>query len=502
MEFSTQTSTSLHQIKTTALAVGVFADGILSEYAQILDRASEGSVSAIVKKEFKGKANTHLVLRALPGIKAERVILIGLGAQEEYKAQQHIQAEACFAKYCQDSEISDVVSALSSMHIDGTTLRERSRNAAYTVIQTLYQYRASLSKPLPPYKLKKWLSWVPRTQQSEAQDGLREGQAMGNGSTLARSLADLPGNICTPGYLAKTAKELAKEFKTIKVDVLERKQLEALKMNSFLSVARGSDEPPVFIIMKYTPASAGKNKKDDGKQGPIVLVGKGLTFDSGGISLKPAANMDEMKYDMGGAASVIGTLRAIAELDADQEIIGVVAACENMPSGKANKPGDVVTSMSGQTIEILNTDAEGRLVLCDALTYVERFKPRTVIDIATLTGACVVALGHINTGLFTEDDELAESLLRAGKQTGDTAWRLPLESAYQEQLRSNFADMANIGGMPGGSITAACFLARFTKAYRWAHLDIAGTAWRSGKDKGATGRPVPLLTQFILEQDH
>lgn len=500
MEFSTQTSVSLHQIKTTALAVGVFTDGVLSAAAEILDRASDGMLSAVIKKEFKAKPNTHLVLRSLPGIKAERVILVGLGSQEEYKTKQHKEAETQFAKYCIQSELNEAVSALASTHIEASTLRERCRNAAFSVTQALYRYTATLSDPAPEAKLKKWLSWVPRTQQTEARDGLAEGQAVGTGSNLARTLADLPPNICTPSHLAKTAKELAKEFKTLKVEVLERKQLEALKMNSFLSVARGSEEPPVFIILKYTPAAASKSKKADTSAGPIVLVGKGLTFDSGGISIKPSANMDEMKYDMGGAASVLGTLRAIAELAPEQEVIGVIAACENMPSGKANKPGDVVTSMSGQTIEILNTDAEGRLVLCDALTYVERFKPAAVVDIATLTGACVVALGHVNTGLFSQDEELADALLRAGRQTGDTAWRMPLEDAYQEQLRSNFADMANIGGMPGGSVTAACFLARFTKAYRWAHLDIAGTAWRSGKDKGATGRPVPLLTQFVLDQ--
>ena len=295
--------------------------------------------------------------------------------------------------------------------------------------------------------------------------------------------------------MGKTAKQLAKEFKTLKAEVLERKQIEALKMGSFLSVAKGSDEPPAFIVLRHTP-----NTKTKHEDGPIVLVGKGLTFDSGGISIKPAGNMDEMKYDMGGAASVLGTMRAIAELNIDREVIAVVASCENMPSGRANKPGDVVTSMSGQTIEILNTDAEGRLVLCDALTYVERFKPAAVIDMATLTGACVVALGHVNTGLFSTDDDLADELMQAGKQTGDTAWRMPMDDAYQEQLRSNFADMANIGGPPAGSVTAACFLSRFTKAYRWAHLDIAGTAWRSGKDKGATGRPVPLLVQYLLNQ--
>ncbi len=283
--------------------------------------------------------------------------------------------------------------------------------------------------------------------------------------------------------------------------MLDRKQIEVLGMGSFLSVAKGSAEAPRFIVMHYkgkdVTKKVGKGTKD---KGPVVLVGKGITFDSGGISIKPAGTMDEMKFDMCGAASVLGTFRAIAEIELAGEVIGLIPACENMPSGTANKPGDVVTSMSGQTIEILNTDAEGRLVLCDALTYAERFKPSAVIDIATLTGACVVALGGVNSGLFSSDDSLADALLAAGKQALDPAWRMPLDEAYQDQLKSNFADMANIGGPPAGAVTAACFLSRFTKSYSWAHLDIAGTAWRGGKEKGSTARPVPLLVQYLINQ--
>lgn len=280
------------------------------------------------------------------------------------------------------------------------------------------------------------------------------------------------------------------------IEVLDRKQLQALKMNSFLSVTNGSVEPPKFIVLKHMGGKA--------KDAPTVLVGKGITFDSGGISLKGGAGMDEMKYDMGGAASVLGTMRAIGEMKLKLNVVAVIPTCENMPSGSATRPGDIVTSMSGQTIEILNTDAEGRLILCDALTYTERFKPSAVVDVATLTGACVTSLGHHNTGLFTRHDAahdaLATELLTAGKQTGDTAWRMPIEEAYNEQLKSNFADMANIGGPAGGSITAACFLERFTKKYTWAHLDIAGTAWKSGAAKGSTGRPVPLLTMFLINR--
>jgi len=319
--------------------------------------------------------------------------------------------------------------------------------------------------------------------------GLARGAAIAEGVTLARECANRPANFCTPTYLADEAKKLGKAH-GLKVEVLDRKDVEKLGMGAFLAVAQGSVEPLKFIVARYEGAAKSK--------APLVLVGKGITFDTGGISIKPAADMDEMKFDMGGAASVLGTLRAVAELKPKINLIGVIAACENMPSGNAVKPGDVVKSMSGQTIEVLNTDAEGRLVLCDALTYVERFKPAAVVDIATLTGACVVALGHHLSGLFTADDALAAELLQAGVDGCDRAWRLPIDEDYDEALKSNFADMGNVGGRAGGAITAAMFLRRFTKKYRWAHLDIAGSAWKSGAAKGSTGRPVPLLTHFVL----
>jgi leucyl aminopeptidase len=350
-------------------------------------------------------------------------------------------------------------------------------------------------------KLKKISLLVNKTDQPAANEGLKEGAALAQGMSLARTLGNMPGNLCTPTYLGDTAKKLGREFKSIKVSVLDRKQIEMLGMGSFLSVSKGSAEAPRFIVMHYKGKEVAKKAtKGTKEKGPVVLVGKGITFDSGGISIKSAGTMDEMKFDMCGAASVLGTFRAIAQIEIAGEVIGLIPACENMPSGTANKPGDVVTSMSGQTIEILNTDAEGRLVLCDALTYAERFKPSAVIDIATLTGACVVALGSVNSGLFSTDDALAEALLTAGKQALDPAWRMPLDEAYQDQLKSNFADMANIGGPPAGAVTAACFLSRFTKAYSWAHLDIAGTAWKGGKEKGSTARPVPLLVQYLLNQ--
>jgi leucyl aminopeptidase len=315
--------------------------------------------------------------------------------------------------------------------------------------------------------------------------------AIAEGMAMTKNLGNLPANICHPTYLAEQAQAMAKEF-NLGCEILERADMEKLGMHSLLSVSQGSRQPPKLIVLSYKGAKASEK--------PIVLVGKGVTFDTGGISLKPGAEMDEMKYDMCGAASVLGTMQAVARMALPINLTIVVPATENMPDGMATRPGDIVTSMSGQTIEILNTDAEGRLILCDALTYAERFEPDTVIDVATLTGACVVALGHIATGLFSNKDALARDLLDAGDESYDRAWHMPLWDDYQELLKSPFADMGNIGGRWGGSITAACFLSRFTKKFEWAHLDIAGTAWKSGADKGATGRPVPLLTHYLLQR--
>jgi leucyl aminopeptidase len=335
------------------------------------------------------------------------------------------------------------------------------------------------------------LSVQRRNEITSCEEAARHGQAIAQGMSLAKDLGNLPGNICTPSYLAEQAKGLSKTY-GIKVEVLEQAELEKLGMGSFLSVAKGSRQPPKLIVLHHT----GGNKKDK----PVVLVGKGITFDAGGISLKPAAEMDEMKYDMSGAASVLGTFKALAQIQLPVNVIGIIPTCENLPDGNANKPGDIVTSMSGQTIEVLNTDAEGRLILCDALTYAERFEPEAVVDIATLTGACVIALGHHASGLFSNSDTLARELQHAGEEAWDRAWHMPMWEDYQEQLKSNFADIANIGGRAGGSITAACFLSRFAKKFDWAHLDIAGTAWKSGAEKGSTGRPVPLLVHWLAKR--
>ena len=504
MDFSISISASPHQTKSPALAVGVFTDGVLSVAADAIDRASNGAVRAVVKTEFTGRVGSTLVLRNLQGVAAPRVVLVGLGKQAEYTPRAHARAEQAFAAFCVQARLTEATSTLAAIDCPAAPVRDRARSAAAACGEATYHYDASFGKPdlnARPKLKKLTLQFADAANRAAATQGLAEGGALAHGMSLARTLGNLPGNICTPTYLGEEAKALGKQFKSISVKVLDRKQIEALKMGSFLSVARGSAEEPRFIVLHYKgkPVAAKRGAKT-AATGPIVLVGKGITFDSGGISIKPAATMDEMKFDMCGAASVLGTLRAVAEIGLPGEIIGLIPTCENMPSGTANKPGDVVTSMSGQTIEILNTDAEGRLILCDALTYAERFKPAAVIDIATLTGACVVALGKVNTGLFATDDTLAEALLAAGKQSMDTAWRLPLDEAYQEQLKSNFADVANIGGQPGGAVTAACFLSRFAKAYHWAHLDIAGTAWRGGGDKGSTGRPVPMLLQYLINQ--
>lgn len=480
--------------KTACLVVGVFDNKKLTSAAKSLD--TKGEITAALKSgDISGKSGTSLLLRKLESAQAERVLLLGLGDEASMiNEKSYNQAINLAAKTLASLGANDALIDLPPV---------KGRDISWSIRQTVLAFRESVfrSDALKSKKetvstgVKKVAIVVAAKEAAFAKVALSQSIALSNGMNLTKELGNLPPNICTPTYLAETAKKIASEFK-MGVEILDRKQIQALKMNSFLSVTNGSEEPPKFIVLKHMGGKA--------KDAPTVLVGKGITFDSGGISLKPGANMDEMKYDMGGAASVLGTMRGIGEMKLKLNVIAVIPTCENMPSGRATRPGDIVTSMSGQTIEILNTDAEGRLILCDALTYAERFNPAAVVDVATLTGACVTSLGHHNTGLFTRHDsahdQLAEELLAAGKQTGDTAWRMPIEDAYNEQLKSNFADMANIGGSAGGSITAACFLERYTRKYTWAHLDIAGTAWKSGAAKGSTGRPVPLLTTFLMNR--
>lgn len=498
MDFSIKpidAKTGLAGIKTGCIAVAVFEDKKLSQAARELDR--QGSITAALKSgDITGKSGSTLLLRGIDGVAAERILLVGLGKDDSLNDKTFVSAVQAIARVFSSLGANEGTLALPLEEIKDRDTAWAVRAGVLAMRDAAYRFDTTKSKKEPaPNGIKKITFITAGDTAAATKTAAAMGVAVANGMDLTKDLGNLPSNICTPTYLADTAKKLAKEF-GFGIEVLERKQIEALKMGSFLSVTKGSEEPPKFIVLKHMGGKA--------KDAPTVLVGKGITFDSGGISIKPGAGMDEMKYDMCGAASVLGTFRAIGELGLKLNVIGVIPTCENMPSGRASKPGDVVTSMSGQTIEILNTDAEGRLILCDALTYVERFKPAVVVDIATLTGACVTALGHHNTGLFTRHDdahdELANELLDAGKASGDTAWRMPIEESYQEQLKSNFADMANIGGPPGGSITAACFLERYTKQYTWAHLDIAGTAWKSGSAKGATGRPVPLLTTFLLNK--
>ena len=491
MEFSINGG-SPEKLPTGCVVVGIFEGRKLTNAAERLDKAAEGLLTRLLDRgDFEGKGGTTLLLPQATGLNAERVLLVGLGKEKEFHEEAYRKAIIAAVRRLSECGATDALLCLTETHPKKRNWAWRVRQAVILASEVLYRFdQLKSKKEESPIALRSLALWVDkRGEQSAAERALREGKAIAKGMALMKDLANLPGNHCTPSYLADQAVSLAGKH-GMEVDILDDAAMDKLGMNTLLAVARGSKEPPRFIVLKH------HGGKED--EPPVVLVGKGITFDSGGISLKPGADMDEMKFDMSGAASVLGTMKAIAQLGLPLNVIGVAPCCENLPGGKATRPGDIVTSMSGQTIEILNTDAEGRLILCDALTYVERFKPACVIDIATLTGACVIALGHVVSGLLANDDELADEVLSAGIEAWDRAWRMPLLDEYQEQLKSNFADMANIGGRPAGTITAAAFLSRFTKKYPWAHLDIAGTAYKSGKEKGSTGRPVSLLTHFLL----
>jgi leucyl aminopeptidase len=491
VEFSIKQG-SPEKLKSGCVVVGVFEGGKLSQSAQVLDKAAKHALSDLVAHgDMSGKPASTLLLHKLPGVAAERVLLIGLGKASELnnKTSSEILHAAFVALNATAAKDAALYIVDEGVGIDTDWVIKQ---AVFAAAEQAFRADGMKSKPAKAATLKHITFATLDKPAAALKNVLEQTAATARGMELTKTLGNLPGNICTPTYLAAKALALGKEHKSIKTSVLEEKDMQKLGMGSFLSVTRGSEQPAKLITMEYHGA--------DKKQKPVVLVGKGVTFDSGGISLKPGAEMDEMKYDMCGAASVLGIMQAIAEMELKLNVVGVIPTCENLPSGKATKPGDIVTSMSGQTIEILNTDAEGRLILCDALTYSAKFNPDTVIDIATLTGACVIALGHVASGLFSNEDKLAQELLAAGEQAYDRAWQLPLWEEYQPLLDSNFADMQNIGGRAGGTITAACFLSRFAKDYRWAHLDIAGTAWKSGKEKGATGRPVPLLAQYLINR--
>lgn len=481
MNFQALTATpeGLGTVAADALIVVLPANGKGVTGQADLDAAI---ATAVKQGDFKPEAGQSLYLHGLAGVKAARIVLVGAKNDATKSLRAALGGALALLK---GKPVKHLVVTLPGMAVSSAqaeTLALAMEQAGYVFTHT----KPSAQSLASPSKVSLVCD---KAEATSVKAGFVLGQAIGHGVTLARECANLPANICTPTYLGEQAKQLGISH-DVKVQVLDRKAIEKLGMGSFLSVTNGSDEPPRFIVMQYQGAAS--------KSAPIVLVGKGVTFDTGGISIKPSADMDEMKFDMCGAASVLGTMRAIAELKPKVNLVGLIPTCENMPNGKATKPGDVVTSMSGQTIEVLNTDAEGRLILCDALTYAERFKPAAVVDIATLTGACVVALGHHHAGLFASDEVLAADLLSASTQANDPCWRMPLDEEYDEGLKSNFADVANVGSRAGGAVTAAKFLQRFTAKFPWAHLDIAGVSHRSGAQKGATGRPVGLLTHFVL----
>jgi len=493
MQYSCKLGTPDTQ-KTQCLVVGAFQNGALTPLGSQLDDATKGRLKRVLRRrDLSGETGSTQLLYDVEGTEASRILLVGLGDRKALSPTGFGRALQSALRLLQSSGASEALVLSPTDEEDDTTYRYV-RAAIDAAAAATYRFDECKSSATPPKRPLKRLGFLVQTrrQLAAAKRAVAHGAAIATGSVLAKDLANLPGNLCTPTYLAERAQALGRGKRKLSVSVLSEKQMEKLGMGALLSVSRGSRQPAKLIVLDYRGGKPGSK--------PVALVGKGLTFDAGGISIKPAANMDEMKYDMCGGASVLGTLAACVELDLPINVVGVVPSSENLPDGDANKPGDIVTSMSGQTIEILNTDAEGRLILCDALTYTERFEPAAVIDIATLTGACIVALGDQASGLLANDQKLADELLECGSDCGDRAWQLPLWDDYQKQLDSNFADMANIGGRGAGTITAACFLARFTKKFKWAHLDIAGTAWNSGTNKGATGRPVTLLTEFLMRR--
>jgi leucyl aminopeptidase len=493
MDYFTTTSNAAKRA-TDCVIVGVYERGKLSAGAAEIDAASNGELRRLLKSgDLSPKPGRCALLTNLSGVRAARVAVTGLGKSGELDTRAFCRAVAAAINSVVSSKCKEVLNTLTLEDVANANVYYLARQTVQTAGDTLYRFtRMKSGRQESRMPLKRiGMSIAGRGDAAKARLGAEHGDAIVHGMSLAKDLGNLPPNVCTPSYLARTAQKLAKGDGRLTTRVMNEPDMKRLGMNSLLSVTAGTHEPAKLIVMQY---------KGGGKAKPIVLVGKGVTFDSGGISLKPGPAMDEMKFDMCGAASVIGAMATVAALKLPVNLNVVVPAVENLPGSKATVPGDIVKSMSGQTIEILNTDAEGRLILCDALTYSRRFKPDAVIDVATLTGACVIALGNHHTGLMTYDDELAGELVEAGVNASDRAWRLPLSEEYAEQLKSNFADFANIGGRDGGAITAGCFLGKFADGLKWAHLDIAGTAWKSGQKKGATGRPVPLLAEFVMSR--
>ena len=493
MDYFTTTSNAAKRAADCVI-VGVYDRGKLSAGAKDIDVASNGELRRLVKSgDVSSKPGRCVLLTQLGGTRAARVAVVGLGKASEFDTRAFCRAVAAAIGSISDTRCKDLLNTLTLEAVEDSDAYYLARHTVQTIGDVLYRFtqmKSSRKDSRMPLR-KIGLSVASRGDATKAMLGAKHGDAISEGVSLAKDLGNLPPNVCTPSYLARTAQKIAKGNGKLTTRIINESDMKRLGMHSLLSVTAGTNEPAKLIVMQY---------RNGGKAKPIVLVGKGVTFDSGGISLKPGPAMDEMKFDMCGAASVIGTMATVAALQLPVNLNVVVPAVENLPGSKATVPGDIVKSMSGQTIEILNTDAEGRLILCDALTYSRRFKPDVIIDVATLTGACVVALGSHHTGLMTYDDALADEIVSAGISASDRAWRLPLSKDYAEQLKSNFADFANVGGRDGGAITAGCFLGKFTDGLKWAHLDIAGTAWKSGQKKGATGRPVPMLSEFMLSR--
>lgn len=497
MEFSVKSGHPEKQ-RTACLVAGVYENRRLTHIAERLDSASQNFISNILRRgDLDGKAGQILMLHNVPNTLCDRLLLVGCGKERELGDGQFRDIIRKVMNNLSNTGVTDVVCTLTELNVKGRDIRWKVRQAVEVTQDALYTFdQFKTKKDTSKKTLRRVTFTVPtRRELQTAERAALQGQAIANAVQYTKDIANLPPNICTPIYLAKEAEKLNEKFSSISVGILDEKEIRALKMFSFLSVAEGSKNPPRLITLEY------RGRKD--KQKPVVLVGKGITFDTGGNSIKPAAGMIGMKYDMCGGAAVLGTLRAAAEMELPINLVGVVPAAENMPGPNATRPEDVVTTMSGMTVEILNTDAEGRLILCDALTYSERFDPDVVIDIATLTGAVIVALSKYASGLFSNHNALANDLLQAGTVSGDRCWQLPIWDDYQEGLASHCADMANISNIPeAGAITAACFLSRFTKQFHWAHLDVAGTASirSTGKERGATGRPVPLLCQYLIDK--
>ncbi|PPK77785.1 aminopeptidase A [Methylobacter tundripaludum] len=492
MDYSIETA-PLEELQCDCVIVGVYQDQQLSPSATALNNSTNGLINNIVSRgDLSGKNGETVLINAVPGSKIERILLVGLGENKPLSGKNYKKALLAAVNSLKKPQIKSVVCCLAECDVTDRDRQWKSQQIIEVFNDAAYQFTHTKSDKETESKIEKISIAATETEQALTHAGLVQGKAVAEAMNLTKHLGDLPGNLCTPTFLAEQALELGKKYASLAVKILEESDMAALGMGAFLSVSRGSRQPAKLITLEYQGGE--KNAK------PIVLIGKGLTFDAGGISLKPGPGMDEMKYDMCGGATVLGTLLAVAQMQLPLNIIGLIPSSENMPDGDANKPGDILTSMSGKTIEVLNTDAEGRLLLCDTLTYAERYNPDVVIDIATLTGAVGVALGRVPSGLLGNDDALCNELTAAGEIANDPVWRLPLWEEYQEQLKSNFADMANVGGKDGGTITAACFLARFAEKFRWAHLDIAATAWRTGPTKGATGRPVPLLSQYLISR--